>query len=566
VVAIRQWLRRSPAASTLRLARLNVLARSGVHQDFRSFVRPHESAWQAALAVAKDGPRVLVATNIGGHFGLSQIDRMLAVALTLRGARVSTVLCDAALPACQMCEINLVPNVGSFARRGPPGQLCGYCAGPARTSFEELMLPILLLGNMLETADKRAAREFASSVLFEDMAAATFEGLPVGEHALAGTLRYFATGELTNESQAEAVARRFLEASALTALAYLRIIERERPDVIVAHHGIYIPQGIAAAVARAHGVRVVTWNPAYRKHCFIFSHGDTYHHTLMDEPIDVWREPLLTAAEQTRIAAYLASRRRGEEDWIRFHRDPDEALTRDFAALGIDARKPIVLALTNVFWDAQLHYPARAFPNQRVWLLDTLHAFVERPDLQLVVRVHPAEATGSPPSRQRAEDEIRRAFPMLPPNVAVVPPESAVSTYGLAECANAALIYATKTGVELAAMGLPVVVAGEAWARGKGFTIDVGSPAHYRDVLSRLPFACRLEPAKRLAALAYAQHFFFGRMIPIEFVRPTQGPRRFTVDVADLEALLPGGCSGLDVICSGILEGTPFIMPRAASP
>jgi hypothetical protein len=550
----------------VRLARLNVLARSGLHQDFRAFVRPHEPTWQAALAAASDGPRVLIATNIGGHFGLSQIDRMLAVALTLRGARVSTVLCDAALPACQMCEINLVPKVGRFARRGPPRQLCSYCAGPARSSCEALMLPLVPLGSLLEDSDKRAAREFANGVRFEDMAAATFEGLPAGEHAVAGALRYFARGEFTKEPHAEAVARRFLEASALTALAYHRLIERERPEVIVIHHGIYIPQGIVAAVARARGVRVVTWNPAYRKHCFIFSHGDTYHQTLMDEPVDVWREPGLTAAEQARIETYLASRRRGEEDWIRFHRDPDEALTRDNVSLGIDARKPMVLALTNVFWDAQLHYRARAFPNQRAWLLDTLNAFVERPDLQLVVRIHPAEASGSPPSRQRAQDEIRRAFPVLPANVAVVPPESAVSTYGLAECANAALIYATKTGVELAAMGLPVVVAGEAWARGKGFTIDVSSPAHYRDVLSRLPFASRLEPAERSAALAYAQHFFFGRMIPIDFVRPTPGPRRFTVDVTNLEALLPGGCTGLDVICSGILQGTPFIMPRAGSP
>jgi predicted nucleic acid-binding protein len=71
--------------------------------------------------------------------------------------------------------------------------------------------------------------------------------------------------------------RRFLEASILIARAYDRIFDEEKPDVVVAHHGIYVPQGIVGALARARGIRLVTWNPAYRKQCFIFSHDDTYH-------------------------------------------------------------------------------------------------------------------------------------------------------------------------------------------------------------------------------------------------------------------------------------------------
>ena len=283
----------------------------------------------------------------------------------------------------------------------------------------------------------------------------------------------------------------------------------------------------------------------------------------MDEPVSAGREPPLTDVERETIERYLASRRTGDNDWIRFHRDPVEATNRALVDLGLDPAKPLVLALTNVFWDAQLHYRANAFRDQRSWLVETVRYFAERPDLQLVVRVHPAEETGSPPSRQRAADELARAFPTLPPNVAVVPPESALSTYGLAERADAALIYATKTGVELAATGLPVVVAGEAWSRGKGFTIDARNPAHYREILSGLPFARRLDRARRETALAYARHFFFSRMIPIESVEPAPGARRFTVAVDGLDALRPGRDPGLDLICDGIATGSPFVVPRA---
>src|SRR5258707_1246878 len=58
------------------------------------------------------------------------------------------------------------------------------------------------------------------------------------------------------------------------------------------HHGIYIPQGIVAEVARQEGVRVAVWTVAYRTGCFIGSHDDTYHHTLMTEPVEAWQDML----------------------------------------------------------------------------------------------------------------------------------------------------------------------------------------------------------------------------------------------------------------------------------
>ena len=59
----------------------------------------------------------------------------------------------------------------------------------------------------------------------------------------------------------------------------------------------------------------------------------------------------------------------------------------------------------------------------------TIEAFGRRDDVQLLIRVHPAEVTGAVPSRQPLLTEIQAAFPELPKNVAVVAPESELSTY-----------------------------------------------------------------------------------------------------------------------------------------
>ena len=50
-------------------------------------------------------------------------------------------------------------------------------------------------------------------------------------------------------------------------------------------------------------------------------------------------------------------------------------------------------------------------------------------------------------------------------------------------------------------------------------------------------------------------------MIPLAFVQPAPGARRFTVAVGGLNELMPGSDPGLDVICQGILRGAPFETP-----
>ncbi len=106
----------------------------------------------------------------------------------------------------------------------------------------------------------------------------------MGEHAWAGALRFFATGSLDEEPLAEPIVRRYLQSALLTAFATRRLLRAIHFSSTVVTHGIYVPWGIIAEVSRQENVRVSTWNVAYRKRRFIFSHDDTYHHTLLNEP------------------------------------------------------------------------------------------------------------------------------------------------------------------------------------------------------------------------------------------------------------------------------------------
>ena len=212
----------------------------------------------------------------------------------------------------------------------------------------------------------------------------------------------------------------------------------------------------------------------------------------MTEPTAAWEDMSWGERQRLEIDGYLKSRWQGARDWIGFHENPSEDAVAFARSVGLSPGKPIISLLTNVVWDAQLHYPANAFPSLIDWALETIDYFSRRPDLQLVVRIHPAEIRGTVKSRQPMADEIAKRFPVLPPNVFVIPPQSAVSTYAVMELCDSALIYGTKMGVEITSVGIPTVVAGEAWIKNKGLTLDAATRDEYFAILDTLPVGKRL--------------------------------------------------------------------------
>jgi hypothetical protein len=558
---LRDQLRRIPALE--RRARLLARGRrlATGQPDWAGLLEPDRASWEQALAAAQTGPKVLVATSVGSHIAGTSLESALAAALTLRGANVEVLLCDTALPACLAADVTWYPDQRQFVHYGPSRDLCHGCFDSGAKVFRDLGLRVRRYSEYLSTEDLELAARLAGEVPATEIPHYTLGGLSVGEHAMAGALRFYARATLGGEPEAESVLRRYFHAALLTTLATRALLRQVEYQVAVFHHGIYVPQGLIGECCREAGVGVVNWNPAYRKRCFIFSHGETYHHTLMAEPTESWENMPWTSRLETRLLKYLESRWSGTQDWIWFHDRPTEDLQRIGREIGVDFTRPCVGLLTNVMWDAQLHYPANAFPNMLEWVLSTIEWFARRPDLQLIIRAHPAELRGSLVSRQPIVAEIQRRFPSLPANVFVIGPESQVSTYAVMSRCNAVLIYGTKTGVELASIGVPVIVAGEAWIRNKGLTMDAVSAADYFSLLERLPLPAAMPESQVQRARRYAYHFFFRRMIPLDFMEPMKADVPYRVSLRSFRELERGVSRGLDVICDGILENRPFIYP-----
>lgn len=534
-------------------------------------VRQDWDKWNAARTRAKKGPRVLIATGIGGHPPSTVMEAFLAAALTLRGANVEFFLCDKQLPACLMCNFMSFESPEQLAIQGPQAKICNWCYPRGRAMYAPFDLPIRTFGEFLTDAMRARAQDIAAQVPLAEIQKYKFEGLEIGAHAFASAVRFFVKSDFWDEPTAEPILRRYLEAALLSAFATRALLRATKYEVAVFHHGIYVSQGIFGEVARQEQVRVVNWGPAYRKHSFLFSHHRSHHFTLLQEPSSVWENLKWTPEMAKDLMEYVSSRWTGQNDWLGvspIHQPTDTALGQE---IGIDFSKPTIGLLTNVLWDAQLFYEGNAYRDMRDWVFDTIEFFSKRPDLQLLIRVHPAEVRGTLVSREQIIPAIYTRFPQLPKNIVIVPPESSVDTYRAMMQCDSVIIYGTKTGMELATLGIPILVAGEAWVRDKGITLDAHTRDEYLELLERLPLRERLDEKTVERARKYAYHFFFRKMIPVYRVQPAPGEwKSYRFDLDRLEDLRAADEIGLDVICDGILNGREFIYPaenlRARAP
>ena len=443
-----------------------------------------------AIEQAEYRKHVLIATNLGNNLNTLALDLVLGLALRSEGHRVTFTLCDAAVNACMNCELNKFRSTDEFVTLGST-KLCKSCTSRGKA--------VLQIGNfnplMLNVGDGIITKNWDHEV------------------ASSGAKRFLAIGKVRNASEYKGVFSKFMLASQRMNFEFDQILKSNNFDLVLAHHGIYVPQGNVVALAKERNIPVITWVQGYRKRTFVFGYGDTYHRSFLTEKVEL--SPLLKETKDKTLS-YLESRDSGEGDWIRFGRYTKQS-AKFFGSH--DSRRNVLL-LTNVSWDAQLHYESRVFRDMHEWIIESIDWFISRPEFDLTIRVHPAELTGRIVSRDPTLAIIEEAFGDLPTNIRLIGPNEKVSTYALMDEADLGLIFASKVGIEMATKDVPVIVAGESWIRGRGFSNDPNTKEEYFELL-RLFLEAEVELHKdQELALSFAHWYFFVKSIEVKSVKP----------------------------------------------
>ena len=302
--------------------------------------------------------------------------------------------------------------------------------------------------------------------------------------------------------------------AARRALAYFQV---HRPDVVIVPNGMILEYGAIYETARYLDIPAVTYEFGEQDQRLWLSQN---HQVMYNESFnDLWetrRNRQLNDEQRAWLEDFLAARQglaKGEKFAHLWQKAGRTGGVKTRAALGLDDR-PVVLLPTNVLGDSATLGRTVFTQSMTEWIERVVPFLANRPEVQLVVRIHPAETWTVGPS---VAEIIHQALPDLPAHIHLIGPKEQVNTYDLMEIADLALVYTTTAGVEMATRGIPVLVSGRATYRNRGFSIDADGWDEYfqklEGVLANLPGE-RLTPEQIDQAWNYAYAYFH------EFTRP----------------------------------------------
>lgn len=486
----------------------------------------------AALDAPADGPDVLVVTPRDWAVHLHQ-EAVLAHALQLRGARVRVLGCAGDL---EVCDHN-------NCYRAPP-MPCGSCTAYARQGTD---------AHGFERAELTYGPEPGwpelDGLTVDELYQVTWDDLPLGRLVEVPSQWFNMTTRVHVDPLAPENVRRFLRSARRVAAAAARHLDERRPDVVVLLNGMFFFESILWELCRARGIDVITYEAGFIAGTLAFRRNEAACYYDQAAWWDDRRARPLTDEEAGRLDDLLERRRSG-----------GQTLYWDDATFGsLDRGRPGSLAVmfTNLTWDSAVIGRNAAFDSIHDWIAGAISAMEDRPDDELIVRIHPAETKlRGKITREPVADVVAERFPTLPSNVRILASEDTTSSYVLMDQADVGLVYTSTTGMELALSGTPTLVAGTPHYRGKGFTHDATDPADFTARLGALlddpaSGAPDLDLARR-----YAHLFFFESPYEYPYVRQVHGVPELAV--ADLAELLPGRSDDLDRLCDAILTGSPL--------
>ena len=439
--------------------------------------------------------------------------------------------------------------------RAPSGRPCGVCAGWLARYEDAFGFTFSRLTHFLSSSDRDLADRLIADTPDHELAMLVVDGVEVGRLARRELQRYSRGFVFRPES--DPAYRPWLVSAVLLVWLAGRLLDREQPDIVIAGSGRTLPSACLSSVASLRRVHVVTWDtePTYADG-LVFSHNEAAPLLPLD---DAWKTAAQErlSVDQIQCAARVP-RRAGRGATRRNATIPRRwRIAMSFGATWLRPGAPLIVAFTNSAWDMAAVDRDVGFASMFEWLFALVEYGVAHPEIDLVVRAHPAEMNAAPDLRSRTPvgPEILARFGGLPGNITLVEGASPVSSYALAEMAQVVMTYASRIGLEVAVRGKRPWLAGDTTYRGRGFTRDLASRQEMIDLLDARTFDDALPAGDVELAERFAYLWFFRYVTRVPLLRPSTRP--FALQT--FRELAPGGHPVIDNLLDALVTGRPFV-------
>lgn len=480
-------------------------------------------------------------------------DRILSYALRLRGAEVIPLYCDAVQSV--ECEVwGGVWGGQNFEEN------CKNCVAKSQRLWQNSPVPALRLSQYLQDGDRKDILARTKNLDSEQWATYVEDGLPFGRWAKDKLVNHYVVGDYHLIPDYHSLGLVHLKNFLLLKVAYKRIIDDVKPDRIIANDSYYGMWAILQKLCERKGIPFYSHWLGARQNAWCYAYNDAAMNLNFSKPWKKFSQISLDERRKGKVRRWLEGRAAGKE-MIFDTASLAEHQNDEFDLDNIDPQKPIALLPANVIWDLAALNKQIIFVDMIDWIAETIQWFAAHSEFQLIIKPHPGELNPSiPATEERVQVGLSRRGVHLPENVFLLSPKVNLTVYQLFPVVQVGLVHTTTVGIEMAALGLPVITTAKSPYRGFGFTIDPVSQETYFDLLERTLLGEKTLDPDAQVDLAYKfilfYHYHYYTKIDIMDYTRGETPR---LKVRSLEDLLSGNNQYLDYVLDSIMAGLPIV-------
>ena len=483
--------------------------------------------------------------------------------LHLRGADILHVLCDGLMSECDLHQTSRGPSYERTALS------CTKCQAQSAYLAARNKLNFLWLGRWLDPKHLSEAYEWAYDT--PNPESAVFRDWPIGEWVKSSVLSHHRSEHLDlSNPDVSSLYKRYLASGAVIAIGLDTLLKQEQPDAQLLFNGRMAPTRIALELAKQHGVRTFTEERGFAPgHMRLVV--DT--HCLDPNPFyelwQMWKNTPLLDSELKDLEDLLTSHLAGREYEMPLFAAPTKGSETVRDRLDLNSTHMLVSLFTSSTDESQSQPEAvGSFPSQQSWVRATIDLAKNNPSIQLVIRTHPN--IGGKRAVGNNTEEIAFIGSLsadLPNNVQLILPEDDISSFDLMAASDCGLIWHSSLGVEMAAMGKPVLRAGAYWFRDADFMTSCSAPESYETAFTNTVAESQRPPSieNTIRAWRFAYCWFFRQSLAFPLVKQPDWAHGEPA-YASLEELAPGRDTALDQICSMIMNDTPILSQAEKRP
>ena len=394
-------------------------------------------------------------------WSFSELEFMSAAQLKQSGHDVKVIICDE-LPYTEKEIVGLAP-LRSYKR----------CYERTKRYCKAYGVTYLRISDFLSNQNRKEAYQL-SQQSFKDIKNYKKNNINIWDYAKRNHSHYF-KGDIKPKGEYESIFRKAFESAYLIETAFSKILSKYVDYEIFSANGKYLQTGIPIELNKNLGNSFYTYEVFRQGNGVIVDKNRCSMEQNMD---DVWEElksSKLSAEDRNKLYRSFDMQQKSinleDKLWDENRIDNEKEI---ISLLGIDLRKKIIACYPNVFWDSVHMGLDSVSKDLTSWLKDMIDFVKDRDEFQLIIRTHPAElkAESNIQSKFTISDSLNELFDKMPSNVIIVEPKSNVSSYSLANIANANIVWNGTIGLELALNGTKPIVIADAYYANKDFTID----------------------------------------------------------------------------------------------